>query len=153
MYMYVCEGWARCSIGWGFLGFLSLPFFLFASVLYTYIFIYVYDCVIEWVSLVRRGGSGVKIVPRILLEGWTMADFQEVFASEATMTQVAEFAARNLQVYIQAEIHGATYIHRSIVYMSVGIYISFLQKHRFDGMVLEVWSQLGGHYKRWQPIQ
>ena len=24
----------------------------------------------------------------------------------------------------------------------------FSQKHKFDGMVLEVWSQLGGHYKR-----
>lgn len=52
----------------------------------------------EWVSLVRSGGSGVKIVPRMLLEGWTMADFQEVFASEAAMTQVAEFIVRSLQV-------------------------------------------------------
>ncbi|CAI8020803.1 Chitinase domain-containing protein 1 [Geodia barretti] len=69
-----------------------------------------------WVSDVRRAGSGVKIVPRVLLEGWTMADFQEVFASEANMARVAEFAAQNLQ------------------------------KHKFDGMVLEVWSQLGGRF-------
>ena len=47
----------------------------------------------------RRGGGGVKIVPRVLVEGWTMADFQEVFASEGNMAQVAEFAAKNLQVW------------------------------------------------------
>jgi chitinase domain-containing protein 1 len=51
-----------------------------------------------WVSDVRRAGSGVKIVPRVLLEGWTMADFQEVFASESNMARVAEFAVQNLQV-------------------------------------------------------
>jgi chitinase domain-containing protein 1 len=71
-----------------------------------------------WVSDVRRAGSGVKIVPRVLLEGWTMADFQEVFASESNMARVAEFAVQNLQ------------------------------KHKFDGMVLEVWSQLGGRFNR-----
>ena len=53
---------------------------------------------IGWVSDVRRAGSGVKIVPRVLLEGWTMADYQEVFASEHSMTQVAEFTVQNLQV-------------------------------------------------------
>ena len=40
----------------------------------------------------------MKIVPRVLLEGWTMADYQEVFASEHSMTQVAEFTVQNLQV-------------------------------------------------------
>lgn len=51
-----------------------------------------------WVSDVRKAGSGVKIVPRVLLEGWTMADFQEVFATEPNMAQVAEFAVQNLKV-------------------------------------------------------
>lgn len=46
----------------------------------------------------RKAGSGVKIVPRVLLEGWTMADFQEVFATEPNMAQVAEFAVQNLKV-------------------------------------------------------
>ena len=40
----------------------------------------------------------MKIVPRVLLEGWTMADFQEVFASESNMARVAEFVVQNLQV-------------------------------------------------------
>ena len=56
-------------------------------------------CMTGWVSHVRReGGARVKIVPRLLLEGWTMVDFQEVFASEASMTQVAEFVVKSLQV-------------------------------------------------------
>lgn len=70
-----------------------------------------------WVSDVRKAGGGVKIVPRVLIEGWTMADFQEVFASESNMAQVAQFTVKNLK------------------------------KHEFDGMVLEVWSQLGGRFK------
>jgi chitinase domain-containing protein 1 len=70
-----------------------------------------------WVSDVRSGGDGVKIVPRVLVEGWTMADFREVFASETSMIQVADFLVERLK------------------------------QHEFDGMVLELWSQLGGHLK------
>ena len=51
-----------------------------------------------WVSDVRSGGDGVKIVPRLLLEGWTMADFREVFASESSMKQVADFVVERLKV-------------------------------------------------------
>ena len=47
-----------------------------------------------WVSDVRGGDDGVKIVPRVLLEGWTMADFQEVFATDASMAQVGQFVER-----------------------------------------------------------
>ena len=48
----------------------------------------------------KEGGGGVKIVPRVLVEGWTLADFQEVFASEAKMAQVAQFVVKNLQVML-----------------------------------------------------
>ena len=46
----------------------------------------------------RSGGDGVKIVPRVLVEGWTMADFREVFASETSMIQVADFLVERLKV-------------------------------------------------------
>ena len=39
-------------------------------------------------------------------------------------------------------------VHFEVLYMLA----AFLQKHKFDGMVLEVWSQLGGHYKRYTCI-
>ena len=86
----------------------------------------------------RRAGSGVKIVPRVLLEGWTMADYQEVFASEHSMTQVAEFTVQNLQV-----------LNFSLLSLVVLVTHIIGQKHKFDGMVLEVWSQLGGHFNRY----
>ena len=46
----------------------------------------------------RSEGAGVKIVPRVLLEGWTMVDFQEVFASEDSMKDVATFVVKSLKV-------------------------------------------------------
>ena len=46
----------------------------------------------------RSGDDRVKIVPRVLLEGWTMADFQEVFATDASMAQVAQFLVERLKV-------------------------------------------------------
>ena len=55
-------------------------------------------CVAGWVSDVRDGGEGVKIVPRVLLEGWTMADFQEVFATDSSMAQVGQFLVERLKV-------------------------------------------------------
>ena len=48
----------------------------------------------------KEGNGGVKIIPRVLVEGWTMTDFQEVFASESKMSEVAEFVVRSLQVSI-----------------------------------------------------
>ena len=51
----------------------------------------------------KGGGRGVKIVPRVLVEGWTLTDFKEVFVSDATMGKVARFLVKNLQVML---IHG-----------------------------------------------
>ena len=53
----------------------------------------------EWVSHVRKEGNKVKIVPRLLLEGWTLTDFKEVFASEASMKEVADFVLKSLKVW------------------------------------------------------
>ena len=51
-----------------------------------------------WVSDVRSAGKGVKILPRLLFEGWTLADFQNVFASVKNMKEVGNFIAKNLKV-------------------------------------------------------
>ena len=100
----------------------------------------------------------MKILPRLLLEGWSMADFQEVFASEASMKEVGNFIVKNLKVstcmcfnYIkQKHLRIATlYMHNQEILFHCSVdFPLFPQKHKFDGMVLEVWSQLGGHYKR-----
>ncbi|XP_003382825.2 PREDICTED: chitinase domain-containing protein 1-like [Amphimedon queenslandica] len=74
-----------------------------------------------WIEEVRNGGKegggGVKIVPRLLFEGWTMNDYQELFSSESKRLKLAVFITEQIANY------------------------------RFDGAVLEIWSQLGGHYK------
>ena len=54
-----------------------------------------------WVSEVRRGGNGVKIVPRLLFEGWSMASYKAMFASEENMKKVAKFIVNNLKVRIK----------------------------------------------------
>ena len=54
-----------------------------------------------WVSEVRRGGNGVKIVPRLLFEGWSMASYKAMFASEENMKKVAKFIVSNLRVRIK----------------------------------------------------
>ena len=46
----------------------------------------------------RSGGKGVRIVPRVLFEGWSLNHFQELFASESKRTELAEFLGDNLSV-------------------------------------------------------
>ena len=46
----------------------------------------------------RSGGKGVRIVPRVLFEGWSLNNFQELFASESKRTELAEFLGDNLSV-------------------------------------------------------
>lgn len=59
----------------------------------------------EWVSHVRKEGNRVKIVPRLLLEGWTLTDFKEVFSSAASMKEVADFVLKSLKVRRKWERH------------------------------------------------
>lgn len=54
-----------------------------------------------WVSDVRKGGHDIRIVPRILFEGWTMTDYQDLFASQTRQSQLAVFITEQLAVKIQ----------------------------------------------------
>lgn len=55
---------------------------------------------IGWVKDVRSSGKGVKIVPRVLFEGWNPNDFQELFASQSRRTELAQFLRDNMSVSI-----------------------------------------------------
>lgn len=67
---------------------------------------------------VRTGGKGVKVVPRILFEEWSMHDFMELFGDSEKMDALGDYMGRQLK------------------------------SHKFDGAVLEVWSQLGGRHRK-----
>ncbi|XP_053383111.1 chitinase domain-containing protein 1-like [Mercenaria mercenaria] len=69
-----------------------------------------------WVSEVTKGKS-TKMVPRILFDGWTGADYQALFSSEDTMEDC------------------------------IDAIIKFIKDYKFDGVVVEIWSQLGGSAK------
>lgn len=70
-----------------------------------------------WVAEVKSNGERVKILPRVLFEGWSVDDYMKLFADDRMMREVAEFIAQTIESY------------------------------GFDGIVLEIWSQLGGHHK------
>ncbi|XP_014669370.1 PREDICTED: chitinase domain-containing protein 1-like [Priapulus caudatus] len=69
-----------------------------------------------WMADVKKSRK-TYIVPRVLFDGWSLPDYQAVFADPG----------------IQAKM--------------VDTLIKLLKKHNFDGVVIEVWSQLGGNYK------
>lgn len=62
---------------------------------------------------VRKTSKNIKIVPRILFDGWTYQDFETVFGSEDEIEELLE----------------------SMVLLA--------KNENFDGFVVEVWSQLG----------
>ncbi|KAJ7331986.1 hypothetical protein JRQ81_014166 [Phrynocephalus forsythii] len=66
-----------------------------------------------WMKEVKKNARNIKIVPRILFEGWTYQDFESVFSSE---DEIEELANNMAQV---------------------------AESEDFDGFVIEVWSQLG----------
>ncbi|XP_071804728.1 chitinase domain-containing protein 1-like [Asterias amurensis] len=68
----------------------------------------------EWVKIVKKGKRSVKIYPRLLFDQWTKHDFIAVFQEETELQALAKTIS------------------------------AFYKKHNFDGVVLEVWSQLGG---------
>ena len=51
-----------------------------------------------WVAEVRSGSKTVKILPRILFEGWSVNDYMSLFASERMMQEVAEFITQFVDV-------------------------------------------------------
>ncbi|XP_038620638.1 chitinase domain-containing protein 1 isoform X2 [Tachyglossus aculeatus] len=66
-----------------------------------------------WLRDVRRVAPGLRVVPRVLFEGWTLADFEAVFHSEDEMDELGLALLR------------------------------VAKSENFDGFVIEVWSQLG----------
>ncbi|XP_075283010.1 chitinase domain-containing protein 1 isoform X3 [Opisthocomus hoazin] len=66
-----------------------------------------------WMKDVRKTSKNIKIVPRVLFEGWTYQDFESVFGSEDEIEELS----KNMVLLAKNE--------------------------NFDGFVLEVWSQLG----------
>lgn len=50
---------------------------------------------------VKAGGNGVKVVPRVLFEGWSMNDFLELFADLAKMESLGNYIGRQLEVSVR----------------------------------------------------
>ncbi|XP_072032262.1 chitinase domain-containing protein 1-like [Amphiura filiformis] len=70
-----------------------------------------------WVQDVKKGQRDVKVVPRLLFDGWSRGDYKAVFNSEDVLQNLAKTI------------------------------VNFYKKHKLDGVVLEVWSQLGGQLR------
>ncbi|XP_050808877.1 chitinase domain-containing protein 1 isoform X1 [Gopherus flavomarginatus] len=67
----------------------------------------------DWIKDVKKNSKNIKIVPRILFDGWTYQDFESIFGSE---DEIEELSKTMVQI---------------------------AKEENFDGYVVEVWSQLG----------
>ncbi|KAL0968845.1 hypothetical protein UPYG_G00272630 [Umbra pygmaea] len=71
-----------------------------------------------WVKAVRKSNKKIKILPRLLFDGWSYEDFMSVLGSE---DEIEELATEMVDV---------------------------AQTEGFDGYTLELWSQLGGQQRK-----
>jgi len=71
----------------------------------------------NWVQDVRKTNSKVKILPRMIFEQWNVEQFQSLFSAQETL------------------------------YGFVNYISEFIEQKDLDGLVLEIWSQFGGHFK------
>uniref|UniRef100_A0A6I8QK04 Chitinase domain-containing protein 1 n=1 Tax=Xenopus tropicalis TaxID=8364 RepID=A0A6I8QK04_XENTR len=71
-----------------------------------------------WIKDIRKTSKSTQIVPRILFDGWSYQDFESVFSSEDEIEELA------------------------------GAMVQTAKDERFDGFVVEVWSQLGGQKRQ-----
>ncbi|XP_030416512.1 chitinase domain-containing protein 1 isoform X3 [Gopherus evgoodei] len=67
----------------------------------------------DWIKDVKKNSKNIKIVPRILFDGWTYQDFESIFGSE---DEIEELSKTMVQI---------------------------AKEENFDGYIVEVWSQLG----------
>uniref|UniRef100_UPI00358F012E chitinase domain-containing protein 1 isoform X2 n=1 Tax=Myxine glutinosa TaxID=7769 RepID=UPI00358F012E len=67
-----------------------------------------------WISDVKKGNRMIEIVPRVLFDGWTYADYNAVFDSKVERRNLAK------------------------------AFIQLAKVEHFSGFVIELWSQLGG---------
>lgn len=72
----------------------------------------------DWVKAVRKSNKKIKMVPRLLFDGWSYQDYMSVLGSE---DEIEELASELVDV---AKTEG------------------------FDGFTLELWSQLGGNKRK-----
>ncbi|CAB3380374.1 Hypothetical predicted protein [Cloeon dipterum] len=70
-----------------------------------------------WMARLRKNNPAIQIVPRLLFDGWKGEDFVSVLKSQSEQSRLGQLFAKTCQ------------------------------KHKFDGLVLEFWSQLGGQAK------
>lgn len=71
-----------------------------------------------WVKAVRKSNKKVRIVPRLLLDGWSYQDYMSVLGSEDEIEELA------------------------------GELVDVAKTEGFDGFTLELWSQLGGNKRK-----
>jgi len=74
----------------------------------------------DWVKEVRKRGkkTQVKILPRVLFDGWSSDDFYSLFTTGSEPKELIKTLITSAKAY------------------------------KFDGIVLEVWSQLGGQARK-----
>ncbi|XP_059507916.1 chitinase domain-containing protein 1 isoform X1 [Stegostoma tigrinum] len=71
-----------------------------------------------WVKNVKAEFEAVRFVPRILFDAWTYRDYESLFNSEDEIEELSEALVQTAKA------------------------------EDFDGFVLEIWSQLGGHKRK-----
>jgi chitinase domain-containing protein 1 len=74
----------------------------------------------EWIREIRKRGkkSNLKVLPRILFDGWSSDDFYALFTTGTEPKELTKTIITSAKAY------------------------------KFDGIVLEVWSQLGGQARK-----
>lgn len=65
-----------------------------------------------------KKSKSTKMVPRILFDGWSGKDYQALFSSE------------------------------DVIEDCIDTILDFIKENRFDGVVVEIWSQFGGNAKK-----
>ena len=73
----------------------------------------------------RSGGKGVKILPRVLFEGWSVNDYMELFANERMMHEVAEFIMQFVDVSECTSVTNLIHVRNCISQLHVHLYIIY----------------------------
>ncbi|XP_078310526.1 chitinase domain-containing protein 1-like isoform X1 [Crassostrea virginica] len=63
-------------------------------------------------------GNPTQMVPRVLFDGWSRTDYDKLFSDESAIEDCAS------------------------------VLLKFINKKKFPGIVVEIWSQLGGQYRK-----
>ena len=86
-----------------------------------------------WVSRVRQSrgsGKNTLVLPRVLFDGWSGQDYSELFSRAKAVPAAVKTIVKEITV---------SELNRYPLHSTAS------QKKKLDGVVLEVWSQLGGH--------